>query len=73
VCTHTTIKPFLGSEIGMSFDESRYLEGLSKADEWAASGGRLDRDPPVSDEAFENGYADRLNELRQKSRPETKD
>lgn len=55
-----------------SFDEQRYQEGRVKADEWATSGGRLDRDPPASDEAFENGYADRLHELRQQSRNETK-
>lgn len=51
-----------------SFDELRYREGRAKAEEWANSGGRLDRDPPVSDEAFENGFADRIHELREKTR-----
>lgn len=46
------------------FDKRRYQEGEAQADVWAANGGRLDRDPPASDEAFENGYADRLSELR---------
>lgn len=51
-----------------TFDQQRYNEGRIKADEWMASGGRLDREPPASDESFENGYADRLNELREQSR-----
>ena len=51
-----------------SFDEQRYNEGRAKADAWASAGGQLQRDPPASDEAFENGYADRLNELREQSR-----
>ena len=51
-----------------TFDQQRYNEGRVKAGEWVASGGRLDREPPASDEPFENGYADRLNELREQSR-----
>lgn len=51
------------------FDTQRYQEGWSQANVWADNGGRLERDPPASDEAFENGFADRLNELRIAQRP----
>lgn len=55
-----------------SFESKRYEDGKIKADQWVASGGGLDREPPKSDEAFENGYADRLHELRKAEKTKEK-
>lgn len=45
-------------------DERRYQEGQESAKRWMAAGGDLMADPPASDEAYENGFADTLAEAR---------
>ncbi len=46
-------------------DAKRYAEGRWQAEFWIASGGRLDADGPDKDEAFYNGFIDRLREERE--------
>ena len=46
------------------FDERRYKEGQESAKRWIAAGGDLMANPPASDEAYENGFADTLADAR---------
>lgn len=47
-----------------AFDKRRYQEGQDAAKRWVAAGGDLMANPPESDEAYENGFADFLAETR---------
>ncbi len=50
--------------LSTAFDERRYKEGQESARRWIDAGGELMANPPASDEAYENGFADTLAEAR---------
>jgi hypothetical protein len=42
---------------------------VALANQWVAAGNPLSADPPGSDEAFDNGFCDRLAELAKQAKP----
>lgn len=61
------------SQDNLTLDEQRYQEGQELARKFIAAGGDLMQDPPRSNEACENGFADTLADQRRslnnKSKP----
>jgi hypothetical protein len=53
----------------LPMNNERYAQGVELANKWVAYGCSLMANPPGSDEAFDNGFCDRLSQLAEKAKP----